>query len=197
VTSGRRPGNQDTKGAILAAARAAFAERGYAATSIRRVAAAAGVDPALVHHYFGSKEDLFTAVVAPPVDPAVILRRVLAGDAGTVGERVVRTFLGVWDDPVTGPAFHGLLRGAVEHDESARLLREFFAARVVRRLADAPGSPVARDGLPLRASLVASQLFGLALARYVLGLPPLARASPDTVVAAVAPTVQRYLTGPM
>jgi AcrR family transcriptional regulator len=192
---GRRPGKQDTRGAILAAAREAFGQRGYDATSIRQIAASAGVDPALVHHYFGTKEQLFLAVVQPPIDPATVLPQIFAGDIDRLAERIVRTFLAVWDNPVTGAAFHSLLRSAVSHALTGRLVREFFATQIVRRVMHELDAGVDPAEIPLRASLVASQIFGLALTRYILKFEPLASAPHEAVVAAVAPTIQRYLTG--
>ncbi|GAB3186182.1 TetR family transcriptional regulator [Micromonospora palomenae] len=190
--TGRRPGNPDTRQAILAAARTTFAERGFDAASIRVIAAAAGVDPALVHHYFGSKEELFRATVEIPLDPAALLPVVLAGGADGVGERLVRTFLGVWDSPA-GKAAMALLRSAVNNDWTARLLREFLVTQVLRRVLDHLDVPPAE--LPLRGSLVATQMIGLAMMRYVIRLEPVASAAPETLVAAIGPTVQRYLTG--
>ncbi|WP_346539340.1 TetR family transcriptional regulator [Micromonospora sp. DPT] len=190
--TGRRPGNPDTRQAILAAARTTFAERGFDAASIRVIAAAAGVDPALVHHYFGSKEELFRATVEIPLDPAELLPAVLAGGVDGVGERLVRTFLGVWDSPA-GKAAVALLRSAVNNDWTARLLREFLVTQVLRRVLDHLDVPPAE--LPLRGSLVATQMAGLAMMRYVIRLEPVASADPETLVAAVGPTVQRYLTG--
>ncbi|MEU7933923.1 TetR family transcriptional regulator [Micromonospora echinofusca] len=190
--TGRRPGNPDTRQAILDAARAAFAERGFDAASIRAVAAAARVDPALVHHYFGSKDRLFLAAMHAPVDPAELLPGVLAGDRAGLGERLVRTFLGVWDSPA-GAAGVALLRSAVSNEWTARLLREFLVTQVLRRVLDELDVDPAE--LPLRGSLVASQLIGLAMMRHVLRLEPVASAAPETLVAAVGPTVQRYLTG--
>ncbi|WP_446210620.1 TetR/AcrR family transcriptional regulator [Micromonospora sp. IBSANI012] len=190
--TGRRPGNPDTRQAILAAARTTFAERGFDAASIRVIAAAAGVDPALVHHYFGSKEELFRATVEIPLDPAELLPVVLAGGVDGVGERLVQTFLGVWDSPA-GKAAVALLRSAVNNDWTARLLREFLVTQVLRRVLDHLDVPPAE--LPLRGSLVATQMAGLAMMRYVIRLEPVASADPETLVAAVGPTVQRYLTG--
>ncbi|MEV4467180.1 TetR family transcriptional regulator [Micromonospora echinofusca] len=190
--TGRRPGNPDTRQAILDAARAAFAERGFDGASIRAVAAAAQVDPALVHHYFGSKDRLFLAAMHAPVDPAELLPRVLAGDRAGLGERLVHTFLGVWDSPA-GTAGVALLRSAVSNEWTARLLREFLVTQVLRRVLDQLDVDPAE--LPLRGSLVASQMIGLAMMRHVVRLEPVASATPETLVAAVGPTVQRYLTG--
>ncbi|MBB5825290.1 TetR/AcrR family transcriptional regulator [Micromonospora carbonacea] len=190
--TGRRPGNPGTREAILDAARAAFAERGFDASSIRSIAAAAGVDPALVHHYFGGKDQLFLAAMGAPLDPGELLPRVLAGDPDGVGERLVRTFLGVWDSPA-GVAAVALLRSAVSNEWTARLLREFLVTQVLRRILQHLDVDPAE--LPLRGSLVASQLVGLALMRHVVRLEPVASAPAETLVAAVGPTVQRYLRG--
>ncbi|GHJ52586.1 TetR/AcrR family transcriptional regulator [Micromonospora chersina] len=192
--TGRRPGNPDTREAILTAARAAFADRGFDAASIRAIATAAGVDPALVHHYFGTKEELFRATVAIPVDPAELVPRVLAGGRDEVGERLVRTFLAVWDSPV-GTAAVALLRSAVSNQWTARLLREFLVTQVLRRVVEQLDLDPAET--PLRGALVATQIAGLAMMRYVIRLEPVASASPETLAATIGPTVQRYLTGPL
>ncbi|MEU5552461.1 MULTISPECIES: TetR family transcriptional regulator [unclassified Micromonospora] len=190
--SGRRPGNPATRDAILAAARTAFAERGFDAATIRAVAAAAEVDPALVHHYFGSKEQLFLAAVQAPVDPRELLPAVLDGDRDGIGERLVRTFVAMWDSPA-GAAGVALLRSAVGNEWTARLVREFLTTQVLRRILDHLDVDPAHR--PLRGGLVASQLIGLALMRHVVRLEPVASAEPETLVATVGPTVQRYLTG--
>ncbi|MGY1830673.1 TetR family transcriptional regulator [Geodermatophilus sp. SYSU D01180] len=177
---------------MLAAARTAFAERGYDGASIRAIAAAAGVDPALVHHYFGTKDALFLAAVEAPADPEDFLPEVLAVPVDARGEAVVRMVLRVWDGPAR-PGILALVRSAVNHEWSARLLREFVLAKVIRRVIGSMDMPVAeRD---TRGALVASQVIGLVMTRYVLRLEPLASAAPEDLAAAVGPTVQRYLTG--
>jgi len=193
--TGRRPGNQDTREAILAAAREAFAERGYDRASIRVIATGAGVDPALVHHYFGTKDQLFLATVNAPIDPGEILPRVLTGDRDELPERLIRTFLAVWDHPVTGAAAVALVRSGLQHDWSARMLREFLTTRVIRRVLGHLELDPAEA--PLRGSLVATQMIGLVMIRYVLKVEPLASAAPETVVAAVAPNIHRYLFEPI
>ncbi|RIV38348.1 TetR/AcrR family transcriptional regulator [Micromonospora radicis] len=190
--TGRRPGNPATRDAILDAARAAFAQRGFDASTIRAIAASAGVDPALVHHYFGNKDQLFLAAMQAPVDPRELLPKVLAGDRDGLGERLVRMFLTVWDSPA-GTAGVALLRSAVSNEWTARLLREFLATQVLRRVLDHLDVDPAE--LPLRGSLVATQLIGLAMMRHVVRLEPVASATPESLVALVGPTVQRYLTG--
>jgi AcrR family transcriptional regulator len=193
--TGRRPGNQDTREAIVEAARKAFAERGYDRASIRTIATSAGVDPALVHHYFGTKDELFLATVNAPIDPATILPAVLGGDPDQLPERLVRTFVSVWDHPVTGPAAVALVRSGLQHDWTARMLREFLTARVIRRvIRHLDIDPVEA---PLRGSLVATQMIGLGIIRYVLKVEPLASAPPETVVAAIAPNIHRYLLEPL
>src|SRR5262245_26900273 len=132
---GRRPGQSEARAEILRAARALFAERGFAGTSIRAVAADAGVDPALVHHYFGTKDGLFRAAVQLPIQPDELLDEIFAAGAERAPERLVRTFLRVWDEPATGPAMVSFLRTALARQESTTLLREFLTATVVRTAA--------------------------------------------------------------
>jgi AcrR family transcriptional regulator len=186
---GRPAGESDTRPAILDAARNCFAERGYDRATIRDIAAAAGVDPALLHHHFGTKQNLFLAAMRLPVDPTDIVRGILAGDPGRLGERIVDTFLTVWDSPA-GAALAGMVRSAVSHEPSSRMLSEFMASSVLTPVLKGLG---VRDA-KLRVTYVASQLFGLALARYILRLEPLASAKRQRVVTDIAPTIQRYLT---
>jgi AcrR family transcriptional regulator len=177
---------------VLAAAREAFAERGFDGATIRGIAGAAGVDPALVHHYFGNKDKLFLAALEAPVDPGELLPEVLSAPRDELGAAVVRLLLKVWDGPMQ-PAGLALLRSAVSNEWTAKLLREFLVARVLRRVVGTLGySPAERDA---RGALVGSQLVGLVMTRYVLKLEPIASASRESLVEAYAPTLQRYLTG--
>jgi AcrR family transcriptional regulator len=153
------------------------------------------VDPALVHHYFGTKEQLFLAVVQPPVNPADLVPRIVAGDPAKLGERLVTTFISMFESPVTAPAFEALLRGAFANRLSGKLIREFFAVQIIRRVVRELDAVVDATELPLRANLAASQLLGLAATRYILKFEPIATVPRETVIAAVAPTLQRYLTG--
>jgi AcrR family transcriptional regulator len=189
--TGRRPGPNQTRPAILDAARAAFAHRGYDAVSIRAVARDAGVDPALVHRFYGSKEALFIAAMELPVAPSRLVETVLAEGVEHLGERLVRAIVEMFDDPAAFAPFLALIRGAVSNERAAAMLREFITREVLGRLARA-ASP---DRPELRASLAGSQVVGLAMARYVVGVPPLATTDRETVVACVGPTIQRYLTG--
>nr|ACL31233.1 TetR family putative regulatory protein [Rhodococcus sp. TFB] len=190
--SGRRPGTTDTRNQILSAARKEFAQAGYDAATVRAVAASAGVDAALVHYYFGTKEKLFLAVMEAPLDLGHLVDLILDGPRDRLAERLLRTALELWDSPA-GSAAMAVLRGAMAHDGSATLLREFLLKRALQPLTES----VERDTeLALwRASLVATQLMGLASMRYLLALEPLASASHTRIVDLIAPNVQRYLTG--
>jgi AcrR family transcriptional regulator len=169
-----------------------FAERGFDGATIRAIAMAAGVDPALVHHYFGSKDKLFLAAIEAPADPADLLPEVLGAGRDQLGAAVVRLLLKVWDGPMR-PAGLALVRSAVANEWTAKLLREFLMTQVLRRVVGTLELPTAER--EARGGLVASQLIGLVMARYVLRVEPLASASPESLVAAIGPTVQRYLTG--
>lgn len=192
MRTGRRPGNPDTREAVLAAARAVFAERGFDGASIRAIAADAGVDPALVHHYFGNKDKLFLAALQAPADPDDFLPEAFQGSREDLGGNVVRLLLRVWDGPA-GVGALALVRSAVNNEWTAKLLREFLTTRIIRRvIATLDLPPEEREA---RGALVASQLVGLVMARYVFRFEPVASATPESLVAAVGPTVQRYLTG--
>jgi AcrR family transcriptional regulator len=191
--SGRRAGTSGTREAILAAASALFAERGYEATTIRAVAAEAGVDPALVHHFHGTKEALFAAATRLPYNPAEVIPTLLGAGLDGAGERLVRFVVEAWDDEARRAPLLGLLRSALTHDAAGGAVAEFLRAGVLAPLTRALDGPDA----PLRAALVASQIAGLAVTRYLVGVEPLASAAPDAVAAAVGPTLQRYLTGPL
>jgi AcrR family transcriptional regulator len=192
--TGRRPGNQDTREAILAAAREAFADRGFDGSSIRSIASAAAVDPALVHHYFGSKDQLFLDAMQAPFDPAAVLTSVLASGADGVGERLVRTMLSVWDSAAGGAAA-AIVRSAVSNEMFARMMREFVIHRILRKMARDLNLDPAEGAL--RTGLVATQIAGLIMVRYILRIEPIASLPAEAVVALIGPTVQRYLTGPL
>ncbi len=187
---GRRPGRADTREAVLAAARERFAQQGYEATTMRQVAGDAGVDPALVHYFFGTKADLFVAAVEYPVNPADVIATVLAAPRAQIGETLLRTFVAIWDERGATPLF-ALLRSAADHEHAAALLREFITHEVVGRIA----REIEADAADLRATLCGSQVVGLAMVRYVLRVEPLASADVDTLAAWIGPTLQRYLAG--
>lgn len=191
---GRRPGGVDTRQAIVEAARVDFADQGYDGTSLRGIARRAAVDPALVHHYFGGKAQLFAAVMDIPADPAALISAVVDGPRDQVGEALVRTFLGVWDSEDGRQRFQALMRAAVSHEEATRMLREFLTrevfGRVLRSLAADGDRPA---DLELRAGLAASQMVGLAMMRYIVEFPAVVDAGHDELAALVGPTIQRYL----
>ncbi|WP_244931226.1 TetR family transcriptional regulator [Nocardioides sp. W7] len=189
---GRRPGAPDTRAAILAAARARFAAQGYAGTSVRGVAADAGVDAALVHHYFGTKDDLFVAALELRVDPRVAVLPVIEGGVEGAGERLMRLFVSVWDDEEARLPLLVLIRGIAD-PERQNLVRDGF----VRMVLGPVGAGLALDEPERRTALVASQLVGLVMLRYVLAVEPLASTPAETLVATYAPVLQGYLSGPL
>jgi AcrR family transcriptional regulator len=191
--AGRRPGRSVTRGAILAAARRQFAELGFDRTTMRSVAAEADVDPALVSHYFGSKQQLFLEVVELPFDPAAVLPGLLAGDRRKVGERLARLFMSVLDNPDARDRWIGMIRAAASEPAAAETLREILTQRVFVPLAETLGVEDAQ----LRATLVGSQIVGLVMARHVVGVEPLASLPSEDVARVVGPTLQRYLTQPL
>ena len=157
---------------------------------MRAIAAEAGVDPALVHHYFGTKDELFMAALQLPVDPRQILGPVMAAGPEDAAAGLLRTFLGVWDEPDNQLAFLGLFRSMLE-PQGERLFSEGFVPVVLQPVGEALGI----DHPETRMPLVASQMIGLIMCRYVLRLPSLVAMDREALVATYAPTIQRYLTG--
>ena len=190
TSRGRRPGAPDTRAQVLDAARASFAEKGFRATTIRAVAATAGVDPALVHHYFGTKDNLFLAALEMPVDPRELLAPVVQMGPDGAGERLLRTFLSVWDDPDIQVRLLAVVRSVLDED-GGRLLKEGFIPVVVGPLL----TRLVADEPDVRIPLVVSQVVGLIVARYVLALPPMALMPAEDLVARMGPVIQHYLTG--
>jgi AcrR family transcriptional regulator len=184
---GRRPGPSSSRDDILAAARILFGARGYDKASIRAIAGEAGVDPALVHHFFGTKEELFAAAMEFPIDPTTFLPGVLAGPRAEIGERLARTFLRIWADPGLRPQFLGIMRSATTHEQGAALLRRFVSERLLFLAARELGVP------ELNLTAAAAQMVGVVMLRYVIELEPLASAGEDELVALLGPTLQRYL----
>jgi AcrR family transcriptional regulator len=195
--SGRRAGDSKSSEAILDAARAQFAEHGYRGATIRAIAAEAHVDPALVHHFYGTKEALFAAAMRLPVIPSEALTAAFgsAPPEGALGEHLVRIALTLWESEGLRETFLGLLKSAVTSDEAARMLREFLAESIIGtlvRMAGVTGTPAEVE---YRGAMAATQMVGLAMTRLVLGLPAVAEASVDELAAAIGPSVERYLTG--
>lgn len=190
-TRGRRPAGSGTREAILGAASRAFAEHGYPRTTLRAIAREAGVDSRLVTHYFGSKQDLFIAVVELPFDPEVVIPTLLAPGREGVGFRLAAFAVGMLENPEARRTMTGLLRATASEDEAAARVRDLLMARLLGPLARHLGG----DQPELRAALTAAQISGLAFARHVLGVPRLADASPEELVAAIGPVLEHYLTG--
>ncbi|KOG29442.1 MULTISPECIES: TetR family transcriptional regulator [Streptomyces] len=181
------PGSRER---ILDAARAEFAERGYDKASVRGIARAAGVDPALVHHYFGTKDEVFAAAIEVSFEPAAVVPAIVAGPRDAIGERLARFFIGVWENPVSRAPLLATVRSALTHEAAAKVLRTFVLRRLLERIAAELDVPEPA----LRAELAASQMIGIVIMRYVIKVEPLASADPEAIVAQVAPTLQRYLT---
>ncbi len=190
--SGRRTGAGATKQAILQAAREDFHAQGYAGATMRSIAAGAGVDPALIHHYFESKRSLFVAAMQLPIDPQRVVQAVTGEDRDRLGETLVRLFFSIWESPDADP-FIAVLRSAMTHEDAAVMLREMVSQEVIGPVAEA----LEVDNPELRTSLVGSHMAGLAMMRYIIRLEPLASADPHLLVEAVGPAVQRYLTEPL
>lgn len=186
---GRPRGGSDSRERIIASAVDEFGDSGYDASTIRSIAARAGVDSALVHHYFGTKADLFAAAVGIPMRPDIDVPGILQGPREGVGERLVRYVLESFEQPDIRRRGVVLIRSAIGSRLTTPLMAGFLSRELIGRIAKALGVADAE----LRATLVASQIAGLLLTRYVLKLTPIASASVDELVARVGPTVQRYL----
>jgi AcrR family transcriptional regulator len=188
---GRRPGGADTREALVKAAREVFVEQGYDGATVRAIASRAGVDAAMVNHWFGGKEGLFAeAVLKLPFNPMDIVKILLAAEPDDIGQTIVRTFLSIWD-ATGGGVFTALIRSVTSHEDAALALKGFFFEHVFKHVI----AKHAPDNHEFRATLVATQIVGMGMVRYVVRFDPLASADIDTMAAAIAPTVQRYITG--
>jgi AcrR family transcriptional regulator len=188
--AGARAGDAGTRDRILAEARTEFSERGYDKTSVRSIARAAGVDAALVHHYFGTKEQIFAAAIELGFAPALAAPGALVGDPAGLGERLARFMFGVWESPGSREPLLAILRSAVSNETAAAVFRDLVTQRLL--LPVAGGLDIDRP--QLRLQLAAAQLIGVAMLRYVIKAEPLASADIEEIVAMVAPTLQGYLT---
>lgn len=177
----------DARQEILDSARASFAENGYDRTTIRGVAAAAGVDPALVHHYFGTKEELFTASVSVPISLVTALPDLISNDRA--GEEIARLFFSVWEEPTARDALLGQLRHALATGEQPAIAG-FIAGAVLGRVAER----MTGEDRELRAELIAAHLMGVAILRYVVRLEPIASVAPEEIIVLVGPRLQTYLS---
>jgi AcrR family transcriptional regulator len=188
---GRPPGPSDTRDRILASARELFARNGIDKTSIRAIASAAGVDAALVHHYFGTKQQLFVAAVRIPIDPMLVIGPLRETPVDELGLKLPSLLLPLWDSEM-GSGLIATLRSLLAGNEVSLIrsfLQEVVAVEVGKRVDDPPGSG------PIRVQFVASQLVGVVMARYILELEPFKSLPVQQVAETIAPNLQHYLTG--
>lgn len=191
--SGRRPGDSGTREAIREAAGRQFAEMGYDRATMRSIARDAGVDPALVVHFFGTKHRLFADVVELPFDPGEVVPVVFAGPRSGIGQRLADFVVTTLEVPEARRRILGMVRAAASEPEAATMVRELVSREVLARVAAELGV----EDAEVRANLVGSQVVGLVMARYVIGLEPLASLPAPAVARAIAPNLQRYLTEPL
>lgn len=188
---GRPPGASGTRERILASARDLFARNGFDKTSIRAIAAGAGVDPALVHHYFGTKTQLFGAAIHIPIDPMAVIGPLREVPVEQIGHTLPSLLLPLWDSEL-GKGFIATLRSILVGGDVTLVrsfLQEVIVAEVGSRVDHPPGSG------RVRVQFVASQLVGVVMARYILELEPFKSLPVEQIVDTIAPTLQRYLTG--
>ncbi len=191
--TGRRPGPVSTKDAILDAARDQFTQHGYKGATLRAIAGQAGVDPGLIRHFFGDKEGLFAASLALPPEAMAAVRESATGPQEEWGERLTRSYLGLWEDPVTAAPLRALVVSAFANDQALDQFREFAVEAVLQEML--PHLPDDHPGLRMATAM--THIVGIALGRYILKAPPLVAHSFDDLVTMIAPTVQGYLTGPL
>jgi len=188
---GRRPAGQDARAEILAAAREEFVERGYEASSLRSVARRAGVDPGTVRHWFPDKARLLTATLGVAgIEPDKVVEQVAAGPVETLGERLLEAVIGIWDFD-GGETVRVVIPAVMSDAELRGLVPQFIGAAILRPVMLA----LDVSDAPLRTGLVASQMAGVLLTRYLIPVEPLASLAPAQVAKLVGPTLQRYLTG--
>jgi AcrR family transcriptional regulator len=173
----------------VTAARDLFAEKGYAGTTIRAIAGAAGVNPAMVHHFFGSKEQVFVAILNLPLAPSTVVSRVVDGPRGEVGVRMVGLMLEVWRDEQARQAFLALLRAVTTQEQAIHMMRQILEQELLGRIARALGVP------EMRLAAASAQVIGLALTRHVIGVEALATAGEQQIIDLVAPVIQYYVDG--
>jgi len=188
--TGRRQGVSSTRRDIIRSAQKLFAERGYRGATTRAIARDAQVDSALIHHFFATKEGVFVAAIADAFQPDAILESVLVPGPGTVGERLIRSILLLWDEPETRDPMQAMVRSAVSHDSAARLVSDFVTKQVIGQVVDVN----ATSHKALRTTLIGTQVIGMLMVRYMIGIEPLASLAPDAVVSLIGPVVDHYLS---
>lgn len=185
--TGRRPGQTETREDILAAARNQFGQRGYDGTTIRGIATEAGVNPALIHHFFGTKDQVFVAALNLPIDPSLVVAVVSDGPREQIGERILRLFIGIWREPATRAPFLALVRSVSTNDKAAQMMRQFIESVMLARVSEALDIPRTR-----LTGLVA-QVMGIAFLRYIIRVEPIASVDEEELIAMVAPVIQHYV----
>ncbi|HEU5474542.1 MAG TPA: TetR family transcriptional regulator [Actinophytocola sp.] len=186
--TGRRPGQTETREHILSAARQQFGERGYDGTTIRAIAADAGVNPALVHHFFGTKDRVFLAALNLPIDPGRVVATLLDGPREQTAQRLLRMFLELWREPDSRASFLALMRSVATNERAAVMMRQFIERVMLARISEALGVP------RLALTAMVSHVMGIAMVRFIVGVEPIASAGEDELVALVAPVLQHYLS---
>ncbi len=186
--AGRRPGNPQTRAALIDAARSRFVAHGYDGVTVRSIAADAGVDPALINYFFGGKQGLFAETMSLTVSPAEVAGEVLAGPQAGLGERLLTGVLTTWDDPASGPPLIALVRAAAGEESFADMLREYARSEIIDPIRQRLG-----DTHPERAAAVGTQILGLVYSRYILRLEPIASAPAAHLVATLAPALQAVI----
>lgn len=191
---GRRTGRTDTRDSILAAATALFATRSFDQVSTRDIGQAAGVDPAMIHHYFGSKAELFRTTLQAPIDPAKVFGDLAGRTPTEQAQQLIHRAIRVWDSPA-GAAIFAVVRNVVSNQRIAALAREFLVVRVVRPIVreHEPDAEQARQ----REALIVAHMAGILMARYMLQLEPLVSASADDITRWFAPNLERALVAPL
>ncbi|KAA0108698.1 TetR family transcriptional regulator [Mycolicibacterium sp. P1-5] len=189
---GRRHGSPVSRDVVLRAAKSQFARQGYEKTTLRAIADEAHVDPSMVLYLFGSKAELFRESMKLVLDPQVFTDQ-LTTDDGDLGFRIVRAYLGIWEQPDTAASMVSMLQSATSNSDAHEAFREFLQSYVMAAVTDALGGA---DEARLRAMLAATSLVGTAMLRYVMRVPPLSTLTVDEVVTLVGPSVQRYLSAP-
>jgi AcrR family transcriptional regulator len=186
---GRRQGSTTTRQDILRSARKLFAERGYRGATTRAIAQDARVDPALIHHFFQTKEGLFTAAISDAFRPDMILEVVHGPGDGTVGEKLIRGFLGLWDDQEAREPMLAVVRSSMAYDDAAQLVSEFVTTQVIGQVVKAN----ATSHLELRTALIGAQIIGILVVRYILGIEPFASLAPEAVATLLGAGIDRCL----
>lgn len=189
--TGRRPGKTATKEQIISAAQIFFAKTSYDQTTIRNIAKQANVDPALVMHYFGTKQELFIAAMTPPQKVPQKIAKALEGDTQILGFRLATLFVSFLENKTTNHIVVGVLRAVIHVPGAASLLKTILVNPILIAFKNSGKL----NNPELRATLVQSQLVGLIITRYILKIEPMASLSSDEIIAYLAPTLQRYLTG--